>query len=507
MVADTDTNTESSSSAKAITAFSFTDENTALSATVTATFRGTTIKLTVPSGTDVTALVATYTTTGTSVTVDSTEQTSGVTANDFNSDVIYTVTAVDSTTQDYTVTVTETSSPAIESFSFTEANAALSATVTASIVGTNIMTWVPFGTDVTALAATFTHTGESVTVDSIPQENGLTPNDFTEAKTYTVSSVVSGTQDYTVTVIISPSFTTVDVDVPPGGLTFPTGFGDSPTANVPNSYKVGQTEVTYVQWYAVYTWASFNGYIFSNAGREGNDGEVVEGGAAPIEVDEVDQEPVTTINWRESMVWMNALTEFYNVQNGTSLTCVYYTDGNYSTPIRTSTDSTLTPATPGSQDNPYIRAATPDNTNMANNTGTGFRLLTSNEWALAARYIVDVAVPGVLNMAVIEYYPGNYASGATDSFSNGTATDLVAVNAANSNNMTAAVKSKLANARGLYDMSGNVAEWVFDLSGSSRTLRGGGYNTSGLPLGLGISATDFPYSEFDSIGFRFARNQ
>jgi hypothetical protein len=66
---------------------------------------GKTIAVTMPSGTDVTALVATFSTAGASVKVGSTIQVSGTTANDFTSPVVYTVTAVDATTQNYTVTV------------------------------------------------------------------------------------------------------------------------------------------------------------------------------------------------------------------------------------------------------------------------------------------------------------------------------------------------------------------------------------------------------------------
>jgi hypothetical protein len=65
-----------------------------------------TIAVTVPDGTDVTALVATFATTGISVKVVSTTQVSGTTPNDFTNSVIYTVTALNGSTQDYTVTVT-----------------------------------------------------------------------------------------------------------------------------------------------------------------------------------------------------------------------------------------------------------------------------------------------------------------------------------------------------------------------------------------------------------------
>jgi hypothetical protein len=90
------------SSAKAITAFSFVgpgasgliDEN------------AKTIAVTVPYGTDVTSLVAVFATTGSSVKVGSTVQVSGTTVNDFSGPITYTVTAANSSTASYTVTVT-----------------------------------------------------------------------------------------------------------------------------------------------------------------------------------------------------------------------------------------------------------------------------------------------------------------------------------------------------------------------------------------------------------------
>lgn len=59
----------------------------------------------VPTGTDVSNLVATFITTGASVTVSSTTQLSGVTSNNFTLPVVYTVTAADASTKNYTVYV------------------------------------------------------------------------------------------------------------------------------------------------------------------------------------------------------------------------------------------------------------------------------------------------------------------------------------------------------------------------------------------------------------------
>lgn len=92
---------------KTLTAFSFTAAaNTGLSSDISAEISGADITVTVPGGTDVSSLVASFTTTGASVEVNGTEQVSGTTANDFSSPVTYQVIAGDGKTQDYTVTVT-----------------------------------------------------------------------------------------------------------------------------------------------------------------------------------------------------------------------------------------------------------------------------------------------------------------------------------------------------------------------------------------------------------------
>jgi len=207
----TATVTVAASSAKDLTAFSFLDAtNAALTADVTATINGMAIAATVPAGTDVTALVATFTTTGASVRVGATTQVSGTTANSFASPVMYVVTAGDGTTKTYTVTVTVAASSAkdITAFSFLDAtNPALTADVTATVdQGTGaINATVPAGTVVTALVASFTTTGASVRVGAATQSSGITANDFTSPVTYVVTAADSTTKTYTVTVTIAPS--------------------------------------------------------------------------------------------------------------------------------------------------------------------------------------------------------------------------------------------------------------------------------------------------------------
>lgn len=195
------------SNEKDLTSFSFlAADNSGLTNDVTGVISGTDVSVTVPFGTTVTALVADFTTTGTSVKIGSTVQVSGTTANDFTSPVDYVVTAGDGTMQTYTVTVTiaANSAKAITAFSFeTIHNAGLAADVTAVIAGTSITATVPFGTDVSALVATFSTTGASIAVGATPQISGQTANNFSSPVDYVVTAADGTMQTYTVTVNIA----------------------------------------------------------------------------------------------------------------------------------------------------------------------------------------------------------------------------------------------------------------------------------------------------------------
>ncbi len=181
--------TIASQSSKAITAFSLNG--------TPGTITGTNIAVTVPYGTSVTTLIATYTATATNVKIESTAQVSGTTPNNFTNPVTYTVTAADGSTQNYIVTVTIASqgSKVITAFSLNG--------TPGTITGNNIAVTVPYGTSVTALIATFTTTGQSVKVGGITQISAATPNNFTNPVTYTVTAADGSTQNYSVTVTIA----------------------------------------------------------------------------------------------------------------------------------------------------------------------------------------------------------------------------------------------------------------------------------------------------------------
>jgi len=163
-----------------------------------------TITVTLPFGTSVTNLIATFATTGTDVKVAAVTQASGTTANDFTAPVLYTVSADDGTTAVYTVSVTIAMNPAkaITAYSFIGFPSS-PGSINESTRSITIN--LPFGTDVRALTANFTTTGTVVAIAGVRQTSGTTANDFTAPVLYTVSAEDGSTAVYTVNVILGPN--------------------------------------------------------------------------------------------------------------------------------------------------------------------------------------------------------------------------------------------------------------------------------------------------------------
>jgi sulfatase modifying factor 1 len=257
--------------------------------------------------------------------------------------------------------------------------------------------------------------------------------------------------------------------------TFPAGVNDRETATVTAPYWMAETEVTYELWAAVYSWATANGYTFTRAGTMGYGSGVT------------NQHPVTAISWRDSIVWLNALTEYYNYQNGTNLSCVYKSG---SVPIRNATDAAT------------CDAVVPDD------AAKGFRLPASMEWELAVRYRGGDSTNTILMNGVY------WTKGIFPEESSGP-DDIIATRAmawfwSNSGGSTHPVAVKAQNVLGLYDLIGNVEEWCFDLYGAGpfRAFRGGGWITPYSMLTIGRSFFKaYPDYAASNIGFRLVRTQ
>lgn len=185
-------------------------KNAGFTGDVQGVITGTSVSLIIPYGVNRTALVAEFTTNSTDVEANSLVQESGVTANDFTSPVEYTVTAENGDMKKYTVTVTN--APATD-----KAITAFSLDGTAGTINDSdgsITVSVPPKTAINAIAASFSATGISVTVNDAVQESGVTQNDFTSPVVYIVHAEDGSTKAYTVSVTVQPA-TTKDI----------TGFG------------------------------------------------------------------------------------------------------------------------------------------------------------------------------------------------------------------------------------------------------------------------------------------
>jgi hypothetical protein len=153
-----------------------------------------TINVVMPFGTDLAQpLIATYTTTGASVAIDTVAQESGVTANVFPlsppASAIYTVTAADGSiaTYDVNVTVALDDAAVMTIYSLD----GIDGIINENTDPKTIDVIMPFGTDLSLpLVATFVAIGD-VTIDTVVQESGVTSNDFSDPLvpvTYTVTA-------------------------------------------------------------------------------------------------------------------------------------------------------------------------------------------------------------------------------------------------------------------------------------------------------------------------------
>ncbi len=193
----------------AITAFAF----AAQTGIATIDPANQTVAIEVAYGTDVSTLVAGFIlSTGATARAGTVSQQSGITANDFSSAVIYTVTAEDgTTTQDWTVSVTTAAAPNTETAMTAFAFAAQTGSATIDPANQTVAIEVAHGTDVSALVADFTlSAGTTATIGAASQQSGATANDFSSAVTYTVTAEDgTTTQDWTVSVTTVPNTETV----------------------------------------------------------------------------------------------------------------------------------------------------------------------------------------------------------------------------------------------------------------------------------------------------------
>lgn len=175
-----------------------------------------------------------------------------------------------------------------------------------------------------------------------------------------------------------------------------------------SAFYLDKYKVTKALWDEVYTWATANGYTFDNAGT---------GTAA--------DHPVRGISWYDAVKWLNARSE----KEGR--TPVYYTDSGQATVYRTGQIDVIN--------------------SMAKWTSNGYHLPTEAEWEYAARGGTST-----------RYYTGDCISSNTQANYNGETTAYYGCPKGPFRYGTTAVGSFPANPWGLYDMAGNVEEWIWD---------------------------------------------
>jgi hypothetical protein len=259
--------------------------------------------------------------------------------------------------------------------------------------------------------------------------------------------------------------------------TFPNPLNPNEPITVNKPFWLAETETTYELWSAVYGWAVDNGYTFDHAGVKGNDGAV----------DKSVLQPVTDISWLDALVWCNALTEWYNLQTGEGLACVYV----YDNAIFRSSDLS----------EPFdISSLT------ISETAEGFRLADKDEFHLAAKYRGNDPVCTHQSPMDGVYWTSWYAaSGATTTYIDpDDTTGEVAWFDENSEESTHEVKQKTPNTLGFYDMSGNVWEMCTYVNGAQFLC--GGYKSSVEKTIILYYENQFVNASRDDAGFRVAKS-
>lgn len=311
---------------------------------------------------------------------------------------------------------------------------------------------------------------------------------------------------------------TVVSSLPSSAIIFPMKTDDSGSGSISQKFAMSQTEITWELWKKVYDWAT-TGSCSSSTGKGCY--TFTSGFQAGVNIATTeDQQPVAKVNWRNSVIWCNAYTEWYNAnKNPSTLLSVVYRD---------SSNNILRDATQKTGSIYDVDVATYNGAVVWNAgatspagypgvpTSTGFRLPTSEEWEFTARlqkdtvnYVASVPYASGVDINGTTYYytKGDSASGADENYSKPVTKDFAWYNS-NADSKTHEVGLKNANDLNIFDMGGNLAEWCFDsynANSTSRILRGGRWNGAVSSLRTGAWERLAPQQVSESTGFRVSQ--
>lgn len=185
-----------------ITAFSFeASKNSGVIANdVNGTFNGKNITFNFPAGVNTRSLVASFSFNGKSVSVGTVTQQSGVTVNNFENAVVYSVLGEDNVAVDYQIQVQTTSQAGLELLDFKIAktnNPSIPQDYSFTVKGDSILSAIP-PIGIKTLVPVFTTSAKEVFANGVLQQSGTTAVDFSQAVKYTLVSASGFKKDYIV---------------------------------------------------------------------------------------------------------------------------------------------------------------------------------------------------------------------------------------------------------------------------------------------------------------------